>query len=107
MSLSSAPLHRRCPPPNHPPATHASHAFSDERWGKGRARGGGGIIGIEGRKGETMGATRRKWDFFYFCGRMVAATKKQQSATVGACTIKYSIVRALTVADFTIDRSTA
>ena len=32
----------------------------------GGARGrGGGIIGIEGQKGETMGATRRKWYFFY------------------------------------------
>ena len=31
----------------------------------GGARGrGGGIIGIEGRKGETMGTTQRKWDFF-------------------------------------------
>jgi hypothetical protein len=49
--LSSAPSHRRCPPPHPPPATHASHAFSDERWGKGRTRGGGGIIGIEGRGG--------------------------------------------------------
>ena len=38
---------------------------------------------------------------------MVAATKKQQSATIGACTIKYSFVRALTVTDFTIDRSPA
>ena len=34
------------------------------RRGEVRAGRGGGIIGIEGRKGETMGTTQRKWDLF-------------------------------------------
>jgi len=41
-----------------------THAFVGH-WGEGRAGGGGGIIGIAGQKEETMGVTRRKWDFFY------------------------------------------
>ncbi len=34
------------------------------RWGEGRMGGGLGIIGIDGQKGERMGTTQWKWDFF-------------------------------------------